>query len=138
MSEQFFHAGNFGTIHTAPIPVAYLHALHEHTAASSPDAQAFAHELFDAPLMAVLHQAHVTETPLRCVKLVNGFAIVTPSNKIVSVISDKRLCSPNPAAEAAPPPFITAMHQNVPSYFFSQVLPLAARLPLAAAFCTGR
>ena len=106
-----------GWAQIGPLPEQSLTFLRAHSSSTPPDAQAYAHDLFDGPTMAVLHQAHKDEKPLRCIKLVDGFAIVTAANKVVSVISDKRMCQ----TVAPPPVHITVAHHDKPSYFFSQV-----------------
>jgi hypothetical protein len=118
-SSSVFNLGDYGLLHTGSLPDPAVAMLHAHCESTPPDAVAFAHDLFDDATMKVIHQAHYDEAPLRCLKLPNGFVVVTPSNKIVSVISDSRLCKTAKAAE--PAVHVTVNHHNSPSYFFSHV-----------------
>jgi hypothetical protein len=113
-SSNVFDMGPHGLMQVGCMPNSSMAMLHRHSAVTPPDASAYAHDLFDSPTINVLHQAHLNETPLRCIKLANGFVIVTPTDKIVSVISDKRLC---PSAE----PSVHITPEDTPSYFISHV-----------------
>ena len=122
--DAYFNMGNYGFLHCGPLPPQSLTMLRAHSSSTPPDACAHVNDVFDARTLETLCQAHVDEKPMHCVKIADGFVIVTPSNKIVSVISDNSI--PN---HRAPSVHVTAPHHEKTSFFMSHVQPPPERGP---------
>ena len=105
--DACYNLGSYGYLHCGPLPPQSLTMLRAHSSTTPPDACAHVNDVFDARTMMTLCQAHGDEYPLHCVKLVDGFVIVTPSNKIVSVISDNSI-----QLLRAPAVHVTAPHHE--------------------------
>ena len=116
--DACYNLGSYGYLHCGPLPPQSLTMLRAHSSTTPPDACAHVNDVFDARTMMTLCQAHGDEYPLHCVKLVDGFVIVTPSNKIVSVISDNSI-----QHLRAPAVHVTAPHHEKTSFFMSHVQP---------------
>jgi hypothetical protein len=122
--DAYFNMGNYGYLHCGPMPPESLTMLRAHSSATPPDACAHVDDVFDPSAMKTLCQAHYDEKPLHCVKIVDGFVIVTPSNKIVSVISDNSI-----PHQLAPPVHVTAPHHEKTSFFMTHVQPPKEKFP---------
>jgi hypothetical protein len=118
--STYFNLGSYGFLHCGPLPDQSLTMLRAHSSSTPPDACAHVNDVFDPRTLETLCQAHTDERPLHCVKLVDGFVIVTPSNKIVCVISDHDMCVPQ---QRAPAVHVTAPHHDKPNLFLSHVQP---------------
>jgi hypothetical protein len=116
--STYYNLGSYGFAHCGPLPEQSLTMLRAHSLSTPPDACAHVDDVFDGQTLRTLHQAHRTELPLHCVKIMDGFVLVTPSNKIVSVISDKQLCG---IQQRAPSVHITEAHHEDGSYFMAHV-----------------
>jgi hypothetical protein len=91
--------GEFGLLHCSSLPPSAFNKLREQCMNTAPDAVHCANGLFTPQVMALLHQGHKTAKRLVCVKLPDGYAIVTSrQHKIVSLIKDTQMCAAPPKA----------------------------------------
>ena len=90
--------GDFGVLHRFSLPPQALDTLRAHCMSTSPDAVHTACGCFAPHVMSLLHQGHLDSKKLLCVKLPDGYAIVTDGkeHKIVSLIEDSEMCQPAP------------------------------------------
>ena len=84
----------FGGLHCSEIPPDALDMLRAHCLKTPPFCVASANNLFTPQVLQLLQQAHLDVASLHIAKLSDGFALLTPQNKLVCVIKDTRLCEP--------------------------------------------
>lgn len=98
-SSTVHSIGDFGMLHCCSLPPQALDMLRAHCMRTTPDAVHSADGLFQPQVRALLHQGHLNAGRLICVKLHDGYAVVTgQQHRIVSLIKDAQMCAPQSPA----------------------------------------